>query len=158
MKVIVNIVGVFLFNYMMMNVFSILLSFILLVSHISLTIGTHFCGGEAVETKIILGETHLGCGMMDMEDPLGDSENACNNRVSFDKIPCCENEYHTVQVSYEFLKDAAQKTFNAEFAIVFIYTQLNIDLYTKSRHQFFTENITPPFEKDIQVLFQTFLI
>lgn len=143
---------------MMRKSFSILLSCILLASHMYLTIGTHFCGGEAIETKILLGETHLGCNMPDMEKPCNYSENTHKNRVSFDKLPCCENEYQTVQVTNEFVKDVANIPFNIEFAVAFIYTTLNLDLFPKSAHQFNTEYISLPLEKDIQVLFQTFLI
>ena len=129
-----------------------------MASHIYLTIGTHFCGGEAVESKILFGETHLGCEMPVMEEPCDDSEKTNKNGVSFDKLPCCENEYQTFQATNEFVKDAAQKTFNIELEIAFIYTNLHIDLYPNSIHQFFTEYISPPLEKDIQILFQTFLI
>lgn len=143
----------------MRNSFSILLSFILLASHIYLTTGTHFCGGEAVETKIISGETHLSCNMPDMAEPCDDSEKTDKNRVSFDKVPCCENDYQSVLVTNEFVKnDLANITFNIEFAVALIYTTLNLDLFPKSKHQFYTEYISPPLEKDIQVIFQTFLI
>ncbi|MDF1573348.1 MAG: hypothetical protein P1P82_17195 [Bacteroidales bacterium] len=138
--------------------FSILLSVILLAGQMSVAIGTHFCGGEAVESKIIWGETHLGCGMMDMEEPCDDAEKSNTNELHFDKIPCCENEYHTVQATNEFVKDAAQTTFNVEFAVAFIYTTLNLDLFPESTHQFYSDYSPPPLEKDISVLFQTFLI
>ncbi|PKP51460.1 MAG: hypothetical protein CVT92_12730 [Bacteroidetes bacterium HGW-Bacteroidetes-1] len=138
--------------------FSILLSFILLASHIYLTIGTHFCGGEAVETKIMLGETHLDCGMMVMEASCDTPVKQHENGINFDKVPCCQNEYQTVQTTDEFVKDAAQIAFNVDFAIAFINTTLILDLFSKAVHQFFTEYNPPPIEKDNQVLFQTFLI
>ncbi len=141
----------------MKQIFSILLPFILLASHMYLTMGTHFCGGEIVETKIMLGETHLGCGMMDMEEPCDDS-NPTNKGTNFNKTPCCANEYQTLQPTNEFVKDAAQIVFNVDFAVAFIYTTLNLDLFPKSTTKFYTEYISPPLEKDIQVLFQTFLI
>ncbi len=137
---------------------SILLSFILLAGHMHLTTGTHFCHGEAVETKIILGETHLGCAMMDMEEPCEYPENSNENGVSFDKVPCCHNEYQIVQVTNEFVKDSVQPSFNDDFALAFTYSTLNSDLFTKSAHQVYTEYNPPPLEKDNQVLFQTFLI
>lgn len=123
-----------------------------------LAVGTHYCSGEAVETKILLGKTHLGCNMPEMEEPCNDTEKINKNRASFDKLPCCENEYQTAQVTNEFVKDLAGRTINSEFAAVFIYTTLNLDLFPKSAHQFYTEYISPFPEKDIQVLFQTFLI
>lgn len=141
----------------MKQIFSISLSFILLASHMFLAMGTHFCGGEVVETKIILGETHLGCGMMDMGEPC-DNSNHNKNETNFDKTPCCENEYQTVLSTNEFVKDTVQIAFNIEFAVTFIYTTLNLDLFPKPTPQFYTKYISPPLEKDIQVLFQTFLI
>lgn len=130
----------------------------LLASHMNLAIGTHFCGGEAIETKIMLGDAQLGCGMPDMEEPCDDSEKSNTNEVHFENVPCCENEYQTVQVTDEFVKNTALQSFNVDFVLAFIYTNLNLDLFPKSAHQFYTEYISPPLEKDIQVLFQTFLI
>lgn len=143
---------------LMKQFFSILLSFILLASDINLTLGTHFCGGEAVETKIIWGETHLGCGMMDMEETCDNSEHSNHNQLIFNNIPCCQNEFQTIQGTDDFVKETAQTAFNVDFALAFIYTTLNVDLFPKSTHQVYTEYIPPPFEKDILLLFQTFLI
>lgn len=142
----------------MKKVLSILLSFILLASQVYLTTGTHFCDGEAVETKIILGETHLGCGMEDMEVPCDKSDKTNKNGAGYDKTPCCENKYQTVQKTDDFVKDAVQVDLNVDFAVAFIYSGLNLDLFRKSSQQFNTEYISPPLEKDIPVLFQTFLI
>lgn len=142
----------------MKQVFSILLSFILLTSQVYLTIGTHFCGGVAVESKIILGETHLGCGMEDMEVPCDKSEKTNKNGAGYDKTPCCENEFQTIQTTDDFVKDAVQVDLNVDFAVAFIYNALNLDLFSKSSQQFYTEYISPPLEKDIPVLFQAFLI
>lgn len=136
----------------------IILSFILLASQINLTKGTHFCGGEAVETKIMLGETHLGCGMMDMEEPCDDSGHTNNNQAGFNIIPCCQNEFQTIQGTDDFVKDAAQIVFNVGFSVTFIYTMLNFDLFPGSTNNFYTDYIFPPVEKDVQLLFQTFLI
>lgn len=142
----------------MKKIFSILLFFILLASHMYLTIGTHFCSGEAVETKIMLGETHLSCSMLDMKESCNDYEHANNNQVSFNNTPCCQNEFQTIQGTDDFIKDASQIIFNVDFSIAFIYTILNFDLFPGSNNSLYTEYISPPFEKDIQVLFQTFLI
>ncbi len=141
----------------MKKVFSILVSFMLLASHMNLAIGTHFCGGEAVETKIMLGDTHLGCDMPDMEEPCNDSEKSNTKKVRFENIPCCKNEYQIVQVTDEFVKEVAPQSFNIDFAVAFIYTTLNSDLFPESTHPFSTEYISPPLKKDIQVFFQTFL-
>ena len=142
---------------MMKQIFPILLSFILLASHINLTMGTHFCGGEAVETKILLGESHLGCGMMEMEADCNDSELTNNDQVRIDIVPCCQNKFQTIQGTDDFVKNAAQTVFNIDFAVAFLLTTLNLDLFSKATHQPYKEYISPPLEKDILVLFQTFL-
>ena len=142
----------------MKQIFSILFSLILMTSNSYLTIGTHFCGGEAIESKILLGETHLGCEMIDMVEPCNDSENSNKNETNFDKTPCCENKYQTVQSTNEYVKDATPISLNVDFAIAFVYTTLNLDLFPNSTQHFYTECHSPPIEKDIQVLFQTFLI
>jgi hypothetical protein len=120
--------------------------------------GTHFCGGEAVETKIMLGETHLGCGMMDMEELCDDSEHTNNNQAGFNNIPCCQNKFQIVQGTDDFVKDASQIVFNVEFSVAFIYAMFNFDLFPGSTNNLYTDYISPPVEKDVQVLFQTFLI
>ncbi len=124
----------------------------------SLAIGTHFCCGKTVETKVLIGDTHLECNMQDMEEPCDDSEKPYTDKVHLENHPCCENEYQTVQGTDVFLKEVAQQSFNINFAIALIYTNLNLELLSKSTAQFSAEYITPPLERDIQVLFQRFLI
>lgn len=138
--------------------FSILLSFVLLASHLYVAIGTHFCGGESVESKMIWTQMHLGCEMSVDEEPCDDAEANSTKEVSFDESPCCGNEYQMVHLDHEFLKDAAQTVFNVDFAVVYIYSGLGLGLLPNSPTQIYKEFKSPPIEKDIQVLFQTFLI
>lgn len=137
---------------------SILLSVLFLASHMYLTIGTHYCGGEAVETKILFGQTHLGCGMMDMEGACDVYENPNNDKTGFNKTPCCDNEYQTLQSTNEFIKDVVPIPLDVDFVIVFICTTANVDLFSKTNHRVNTKYISPPLEKDVQTLFQSFLI
>jgi len=150
---------------MMKKVFSIILSFLLVASHMSLAIGTHFCGGEAVETKIIWGDTHLGCGMPDRTETCDTHGESCEvshgplaQNIHFEKVPCCKNEYHTVQITDEFVKDVAPQFLHVNFAVASIFTIQDLELYPKSTPQFYTEYNPPPLEKDLSILFQTFLI
>lgn len=140
----------------MKNFFSIILAVVLLASQLSLTIGTHMCRGEAIETRIIYGATHLqGCGMEDMNEPC---EIPLQHDVSFSKDQCCENHYQTLQSSDEFVNDSFQHNLSVDFALAFVYAVLNIDLSPQADRRFITAYLPPPLEKDIQVLFQTFLI
>jgi hypothetical protein len=136
---------------------SILLSFILLASQGSFTIGTHFCGGKAVESKVLFSETQLGCDMMEMEKSCDVSKSHNSNDAGFDKTPCCANQYHTFLSTAEFVNDATQIAFSFDFAAAIINTKLNLDFFPKATKQFYTKYHSPPIEKDIQVLFQSIL-
>lgn len=142
---------------MMKKVFPIILSFMLLASHMSLSIGTHFCCGQAMEKKILWGNTQLGCSMQDMEETCNDSEKSNTNELHFENVPCCENKYLTVQSTDDFIKDVEAKSLKVDFALAFVYTNMNLDINPNSTHHFYTEYFSPPQEKDVQVLFQTFL-
>ncbi len=107
---------------------------------------------------MIWTQMHLGCEMPVDEAPCEDSEANSTKEVRFDELPCCGNEYQMVHLDHEFVQDAAQTVFNVDFAVVYIYSGLNLDLLPNSSPQIYTEYKSPPLEKSIQVLFQTFLI
>lgn len=139
----------------MKSLFAILLSVVLLAGQMSLTIGTHICQGEAIETRIIYGSTHLGCDMEDMSEPCDIND---QQDVSFSKEQCCKNQYQTLQTTEDFVNDAFHSNLSIDFAVAFVSSLLNIDLFPQTTPQFNTAYLPPPLDKDIQVLFQTFLI
>jgi hypothetical protein len=140
----------------MKKFFSIILAVVLLASHMSLTIGTHMCRGEAIETRIIYGGSHLlGCGMEDMNEPC---EIPLQHDDSFSKDQCCENHYQTFQTSDEFVNDSFQFSVSVDFALALVYAVLDINLSPQADRHLNTAYLPPPLEKDIQVLFQTFII
>lgn len=141
----------------MKKFFSIILAFILVSSQMSFTIGTHYCGGEAVETKLILGETNLSCEMSEMNSYCELHQSYENNKLILKNIPCCDNEYKTTQPTDKYLKETNIQVLDFNFAIAFIHTQLMLNVLPKPIQNFYSKNISPP-EKDIQILFQTFLI
>jgi hypothetical protein len=147
--------GCFLFYFLMNRVVSILLSLFLLASHINLTIGTHYCRGQAVDSRLLVGETHMGCGMADMEeacDAEGDGD------LSFTNPPCCENHYQTLQATDDFVRDATPLIINAGSAALLTTPSGNAVLYGNRAARTYTDYLPPPLEKDIHSLFQTFRI
>lgn len=142
----------------MNKVFSIVLSLFLMASHISLTIGTHFCGGEAVEKKVVWASSHLGCGMEDMDESNKDASNPTPTEESFSELPCCENEFQEVDVTDDFVKDASSFVINIDFVNIHVLTLLGLDITPVAAKNHYAENSPPPLERDIQILFQTFLI
>lgn len=137
---------------------SILLSLILLLGHVSLTRGTHYCGGEAVETKILFDDTRLGCDMMDMQSTCNLPVKSAQPEEQFEKVPCCDNDYQTIRLSNEYVKDVVQFTINIEFAATFVYSSLFLDAYPMLTHPVDTGNSSLPPGKDVQVHFQVFLV
>jgi hypothetical protein len=150
-----NIMGCFLFYFLMNRVVSILLSFFLLASHISLTIGTHYCRGQAVDTQILLGKSHMDCGMAEMEEAC---DIAGDRDFVFANPPCCENQYQELRATDDFVRDLADVSLNAGAAAVLTTPAGNEGLSGKRAVKAYTDYLPPPMEKDIHSLFQIFLI
>ncbi|MEE4178507.1 MAG: hypothetical protein V2I46_13460 [Bacteroides sp.] len=94
-----------------------------------------------------------------------DSEKSCNipakrddHEVRLDQVPCCENEFQTVQTTNEYIKEGVPFNLSVDFAEAFICNSLNFHLSPKTNHPLFSVYSSPPIEKEIQTLFQTFLI
>lgn len=139
----------------MKRIASILLSFILLASHINLAIATHFCENEAVMTKLVIGHQDLSCDMANMDAFCGDSE---NQDLRFTGPTCCENHYQNIETTDDFVKDAQKVIINIDFVAALFYTIINLDVVSQSVSYFYADYAAPPLIKDIQTLFQTFII
>jgi hypothetical protein len=141
----------------MKKIISILLSAVFLLSQLGFTIGSHYCGGEIIERKIITGSTHLGCGVENMGSC--DNNNSSNDHdIRISSPPCCENQYQTIQLSDDILSDIVRINSNIDFTEVFINTSKIQVLLSKSAQQFYADYSPPPLEKDLQMLFRSFLI
>lgn len=160
----------------MRKLFSILLSLVLIVSHMHLAMGTHYCGGEAVETRILMGTGHVGCGMehpdsqpaviiagqqmataCGMEHP--DSHLGASGQApeSVDQSPCCENRYQTLQTTEEFVQQWRLITAYNAFQAVILHTDTIPAVYPENLVSYYSKYIPPPSKKDKQVLYQVFL-
>jgi len=143
---------------MFRNILHIMMALVLLVSSTGLTISTHYCQGEAVESQINVLPADPGCGMADMEGTCVLPVEHHDNQTHINNIPCCENEFEIIQTVDDFVKEAAQTVFQFDFVAAVVSSALNLDLFKTTTQKLFTSNHSPPIEKDIQVLFQTFLI
>ena len=74
----------------MRKLIAISLSCILLLSNVGITLASHYCGGEAVESAVLIGGGELDCGM-DMD--AASCEIPQEQSSSFHAPPCCENHY-----------------------------------------------------------------
>ncbi len=82
---------------------SFILAFVFLCSNLGFAMGTHFCGGHAMGTEVMLGHTDLSCGMMP-EIPAHHSDH--QHDQSIDSIPCCANEFQSLNIQDDFQSSA----------------------------------------------------
>ena len=139
----------------MKKIVAISLAFILLFSNLGFAVGTHYCGGEEVMSRFLLGESALSCGMAAMESNC-DSDHG--DGLSFSKSGCCENEYRSFQVDDNYHPELVKLVQNFSFAVAFFYTDYFTGLFPSVEKTFYSDYSPPPLEKDLRVLFQTFLI
>ncbi|MEH0153545.1 hypothetical protein V6R21_05325 [Limibacter armeniacum] len=138
----------------MKQLISILLVFTVLLGNIGLTIGTHYCGGQAVEHAIAFGNHELGCGMQDIDicaEPTPDADH-------IQAAACCQDATLLVQAEDGFTPAFADFSFLPALAAVTIHFLFQLFFFPETDTQS-PQTYSPPLLKwDIQSLFQTFLL
>lgn len=128
---------------------------LLLVSSSGMAYSRHFCGGMEIASEITFGEKHLSCGMdMDAESSDCDDESKI-----FDKKHCCENLIAKVQTDDNFAKASFDLEFSKVFVAVFtsIFEFKSTEIFSP-KTIYFAEYNPPPLERDLNILYETFLI
>lgn len=142
----------------MKKILSIVLTLALFASHLNVTFGTHLCQGRVMDTQIILGESHLGCGMSGVGNtcnlPVDDEQ----SKQGLDKVPCCENIFHSVQTTSEFVNEHSPQIFQLDFALVYLYTSINSHFSFELASQEKNVSPTPLCQRDKQIHYQSFLL
>lgn len=142
----------------MKQLFAILSAFILLVSHSYLTIERHLCQDEVVEFRLLLGESQWGCDMVEEASTAEGLPKSGSGEAHLFPLPCCDNHYHTLQTTEEFIQNAAQKIFHKVFASDFANSIPQSDLLPGSAPLLRTKHKPPLLLKDVRLLFQIFLL
>ena len=120
----------------------------------SLTVGTHLCGGEIISSKFVFTNIDIDCCI----DKKIECEKEDTQRGAHLKdVPCCENHFTTIDVVDDFLKSSSHKSDNIVSAVL-VSTILNSKMFQKEFSKFFSEYSPPLLKKDIQTLFQVFII
>ena len=137
---------------MFKKVAAIFLALFFLVSSSHLSFATHFCGGNVFKHALLLDTSDFGCGMEE------DKDFPCKDYSQMTEKNCCDTQL--IQYS---IKDNFQ-TSKAEINVQYATSLLNVAIILFSLPQNKEELITyktykvPLPEKDIPVLFQSFLI
>ena len=141
----------------MNKIISIFLSFLMLASSSGIAYAQHFCGGLEMMSEITLGEKNLSCGMAMEADSLG---SVCGEDTAHSEAhDCCDNHITKIQIDDNFAKASFNidltNTFIATFVSVFVLQEVEIASVDTN---FFAEYTPPPLERDLNILYGTFLI
>lgn len=143
----------------MKKVFAIILSFLLVVSNISLTYATHFCGGKAIESQLMLGSQDLTCGMIMPESTCENMTDECSDpNPSELNNNCCDNEYIQLTTDDDFNTVSSVELPQLEFVVTFIYNHFNPEFVSNKTLIEFHIEAPPLVKQNIQVLHQVFII
>lgn len=133
------------------KILSVLLAFTVLFSTISFTVEKHICMGEVTDSTYFIDAE--SCGMT-----LEDCEVAIDSQEKIQKEKCCQNIQELIPVNQNEQQAIQSFELNqVQFILAFASTYL--DLFEENTDQVTFKYYTPPLvDKDINVLYQTFLI
>ena len=133
------------------------LSLILLISNFGLTMGTHFCGGMAVKSQLMIGHNHLDCGMPGM-DMATEKESDEEGELHLKSLGCCENHYQTLETDHDFKANQFSSFLNIYTIIAVVHSFLNNGLLLETEKPQYANYSPPLILRDIPVLNQVFII
>ena len=113
----------------------------------------HFCSGMEMNSEITFSEKNLSCGME------AAVEDCSENTIVPDHKDCCKNQITKIHTDDNYAKASfdlkLNKTFVATFVSVFVLKKVEI---TSTEKIFFADYNPPPIERDLNILYDTFLI
>jgi hypothetical protein len=131
------------------NIISLFLAFLVLFSTMSLTINEHYCGDILVDTTLFTKANTCGMEVQQTE----------TNLHSIIKKECCKNEHIVKEGQTDLTTSFESLSFDQQFFITsFVYSYINLFEGLENKIIPFRDYSPPLVDKDIQVLYQTFLI
>lgn len=128
---------------------------LMMVSNLGLSVGIHYCQGNAKAFHITIGDEPLSCGMkMDMsceEEPPAD-------QTSLQKQKCCENAYLSFDNSEEFRVQASELTELSKSIATIVSNSPALYISLISEKNWHKDYAPPDLIRDIQTEVQVFLI
>ena len=135
---------------------SLFLIIFLLIGQTGFSFATHYCGGYAMKTKLLLNNELPDCGMNMMT--------ACEMNTNQDegplvkREPCCENHITTVEASRDLLTGFLATGESFVFDLGFPVETFSLVADQEEFIPRASSNSPPDTGPDLQVLFQSFLI
>lgn len=140
----------------MQRLTSILLTILILLSQSGISMASHYCEGQLVESAIGFGHTEVGCGMGNRSSSSDKKDQ--NGGDSLNKN-CCNDIYVDYDLDDEFKSSGfdVQKT-NIKQVAVLVSVYLNKHVFEDKDQTDFTFYSPPLIKQDTSILFQVFLI
>lgn len=136
----------------MQRTIAFLLSLLILLSSSGITYAQHYCGGQPVSSKVILGEEALSCGMVEM------TKDTCHTETTIEKHSCCDDQYLSIDTDSHYNKAQFEFPFlNFDFMST-VCTLLPQEIITDTKKENVQVYRPPPLHKNLQILYETFLI
>lgn len=139
------------------KIIAISLSLVLLLSNVGFSLTTHFCGGHAVKSALSLGGTTLDCGMGEQSTASPECDRPGHNLKAG---RCCDNQQRVLQTDDNHPTEATSLVQGSHGGLTPpLYIFLSEKLLIGGKFQKTSFYPPPPLPaRDVQVLFQTFLI
>lgn len=136
----------------MKKLLAISLALVVMTSNIGLAMVTHYCGGQAVASQIVIGQGTLGCGMSNMQMRTEQK----NSEIEYESSGCCEDHYQSFEIEDEY--NLLQLSINLDFVASFVHSFLDLVILSEEEHPQYAQYSPPLIFRDIPVLNQTFII
>ncbi|KAA3619397.1 MAG: hypothetical protein DWQ05_01370 [Calditrichaeota bacterium] len=127
----------------------------MLASNLGLTITTHFCGGEAVKSEVVLDAHPVGCEMLMSDNQCEPDTAATHDLVS---NSCCESVYQSIQLQGDNLPKVSQNLDELMSYLTATYDLYDLAAVNSEDLVQFTAYHPPSPKQDIPILVQSFLI
>lgn len=133
---------------------ALFLAFFVLTSHLGFAVGTHYCMGQAVESKLMLGYEPMDCGMGSVEK-VGKPDLPLE--TYYDRLPCCEYEYFSIDIDDELEPSGGLNMLPIYIASVAIGSYISFHPWTPKKPAYPLRNLHLH-AKDLLILYQVLLI
>ena len=141
----------------MKKISSIFLAILLLLTNLGVGMGTHYCGGKAVKSQLMMGFHSIDCGMKSMDTSCNPAPRD-NHDHRFQKKPCCENKFVEMDAEDATTNKVVVNSLTLDFLVTFSYTFLSFDPFISDGDTRYLSYTPPILKQDLPVLFESFLI
>ena len=143
----------------MRRLLSLFFSFLILLSSMGFTLGTHYCGGYAMKSGFIFSHNSLDCGMNEAVSECEIHPSSTTTKTVIKNNNCCTNDLDRIStdnmISLQSLQKEISKPFIALFIAVFTKHSVSVSKDISIAFHDFSPDIP---DRDFQTLYQSFLI